>query len=129
MPAVLSVPIKEAVPVIAGPSDAFKAQLLAFLKQLLPEMESLSDGDDEVSETFTFTCEVTEADRKFLVASLKPVAKYALRGNWDCSWDFNPDTKKVSLWIEPIQSDISEATSEVEELIEKLEGNSDSDDE
>ena len=128
MPAVLSVPIKEAVPVIAGPSDAFKAQLLAFLKQLLPEMESLGDGGDEVNESFTFTCEVTEADRKFLVASLKPVRRYALAGNWDCSWDFNPDTKKISIWIEPIQSDISEATSELEELIEKLEA-TDSDDE
>ena len=110
---VLSVPI--------GPSDAFKAQMLVFLKQLLPELESLSEGNDEVDESFTFTCDITNTDIKFLNISLQNVAKAARKGYWDLIHDLNIDTKKLKVWVERTETDIGYAIGDLEDLIEELE--------
>jgi len=113
--------IKQLKPELLPPSDAFKAQMLVFLKQLLPEMESLSDGDDEVDESFIFTCDITKGDIKFLKESINKVKRAALKGNWDLTYDLNTDTKKLKVWIERIETDIADATCEVEDLIDELE--------
>jgi len=100
-------------------STTFKTEFLASLKKLLTALQAISEGDDnEFSEDFTFTDELTEDNLKYLKKHLGLVKKACEQNAYEAG--FYMDKKTFTFWVNPPEPDIEPAVECVENLLEDL---------